>query len=95
MSAMNEATGGKSCVTTTTSVDVHPFVLSVTVMVYVPGAFTTGVVVVPPDTIPGPDQLYVTPVVDVAERLNVFAAQEIFALAPAFAPGGVVLVPTV
>ena len=36
---------------------VHPFAGSVTVTVYVPGKFTVGVEVVPPEEIPGPDQL--------------------------------------
>ena len=35
-------------------VAVHPFAGFVTVKVYVPGAFTVGVAVVPPETIPGP-----------------------------------------
>jgi hypothetical protein len=45
---------------------VHPFEGSVTVTVYVPAAFTVGVAVVPPETIPGPDQLNVAP--DVADE---------------------------
>jgi hypothetical protein len=47
--------------------------------VYVPAEFTVGEEVVPPETIPGPDQLYVTPVVvevpvkvtELTEQVNV------------------------
>jgi hypothetical protein len=42
----------------------QPFPLSVTVRVYEPAALTVGVAVVPPETIPGPFQLNVTPGVE-------------------------------
>jgi hypothetical protein len=42
-------------------VEVQPFEASETVNVYVPAAFTVGVAVVPPETIPGPLQLNVAP----------------------------------
>jgi hypothetical protein len=48
---------------------VHPFEGSVTVKLYVPAAFTVGLAVLLPDTIPGPDQLKVAPEVE-EEPLN-------------------------
>ena len=42
--------------TATVAVLVQPFVGFVTVTVYVPAAFTVGLEVVPPETIPGPAQ---------------------------------------
>ena len=50
-------------VTKTFVVFVQPFEGSVTVTVYVPDESTVGLGVVPPETIPVPVQLYVTPVV--------------------------------
>ena len=48
---------GVLLVTFTIAVLVHPLEGSVTVTVYVPGELTEGVLLVPPDTIPGPAQL--------------------------------------
>ena len=45
------------CVTFTVAGLVQLFAGFVTVTVYVPGAFTVGEAVLPPETIPGPDQL--------------------------------------
>jgi hypothetical protein len=42
----------------------HPLEGSVTVKVYVPAAFTDGVAVFPPEIIPGPFQLKLTPAVE-------------------------------
>jgi hypothetical protein len=65
--------------TTTVEDAVHPFDGSVTVTVYVPAAFTLGLAVVAPETIPAPVQLNVAPAVDeepfkttdVAEQLSI------------------------
>jgi hypothetical protein len=54
---------------------VHPFAGSVTVKVYVPAAFTVGVAVFPPEIIPGPAQLKVTPAV-AEDPFNVVVADE-------------------
>jgi hypothetical protein len=51
-------------VTATCPLALHPLPGSVTVKVYDPAAFTVGLVVVPPETIPGPDQLNVVPAVE-------------------------------
>jgi hypothetical protein len=70
---------------------VHPFEGSVTVSVYVPAAFTVGDAVFDPETIPGPDQLYVALVV--AEdpfRLTDVAVHVSVCDGPALAAGGVV-----
>jgi hypothetical protein len=74
--------------TTTELFAVQPFNGSVTVRVYVPAALTVGEAVVAPDTIPGPDQLNIAPLVadeplsvtEVTEQVNVCEA-------PAFAFG--------
>jgi hypothetical protein len=50
--------------TATVEVAVHPLAGFVTVIVYVPAALTFGVAVVPPEAIPGPDQLNVAPAVE-------------------------------
>ena len=78
------------CVTLTVAVAVQPFAGLVTVNVYVPGAFTVGVGVAPPETIPGPAHEKVTPPVEddpfnptlVIEQFNNWAT-------PALAFGGV------
>jgi hypothetical protein len=64
---------------------VHPLAGSVTVKVYVPAALTVGVAVVPPETIPGPDQLNVAPAVD-EEPFNEVDGEEheIVTVLPAF-----------
>jgi hypothetical protein len=53
-----------AALTTTVPVAEHPFDRSVTVTVYVPAAFTVGVAVDPPETIPGPAQLNEVPLVE-------------------------------
>lgn len=77
--------------TTTCEGAVHPFAGSVTVNVYVPAVFTVGVAVLPPETIPGPDQLNVAPLVEEEPfRLTVTAEQLNVCEVPAFAFGAVV-----
>jgi len=62
----------------------HP--AEVTVKVYKPGAFTVGVSVAPPDTTPGPVQLYVAPGVVVDPlKMAVKAEHDIEVLEPALA----------
>jgi hypothetical protein len=74
--------------TTTALLAVHPFEGSVTVNEYVPAAFTEGEAVFPPETIPGPVQLNVAPVV-AEEPFNVITGDEhvIVCVEPAFASG--------
>jgi hypothetical protein len=78
--------------TATDEVAEQPFEGSVTVIVYVPAALTVGFVVVPPETIPGPDQLNVAPLVlDEPLNVTVFAEQVNVCADPAFALGVPVL----
>ena len=58
-----------------------------------PEALTTGVAVVPPETIPGPDQLKLVPVVVPAERVTSVVVQ-VNVPPVALAPGGVVFTST-
>ena len=63
-------------VTLTVAVLVHPLAGFVTVTVYTPTAFTVAADVLPPDVIPGPAQLYVTPaVVELAETFPLVVVQ--------------------
>jgi hypothetical protein len=54
--------------TTASSLLVQPLAEPVTVTVYVPVALTRGLAVVPPETMPGPAQLKLVPLVVAAER---------------------------
>jgi hypothetical protein len=82
--------------TVVVAVDVHPFVGLVTVIVYVPAAFTVGVHVVPPAATPGPVQLQVVPpVAEEPERLVDNVVQVSVPGAPAFEFGGKLLAKTV
>ena len=58
-----------------------------------PEALTVGVAVVPPETIPGPDQLKLVPVAVPAERVASVVVQ-VKVPPVAVAPGGVTLSPT-
>jgi hypothetical protein len=69
---------------------VQPFAEFVTVTVYVPEALTTGVAVVPPETIPGPDQLKFVPEV-VAPESETEVVVQVSVPPVALAPGGVTL----
>jgi hypothetical protein len=80
----------------TWAVLVHPLAGLVTVSVYVPFAFTTGIAVFPPLTMPGPLQEKVAPEVDEEpSSVTVVAVQVRVLLLPAMAFGGVVLEVTV
>lgn len=79
--------------TATCEEEVQPFAGSVTVNVYVPAAFTTGVAVLPPETIPAPVQLNVAPLVeDDPFRVAEGEAQVNVCAAPAFEFGVLVFV---
>jgi hypothetical protein len=74
--------------TLTVFVAVQPFAGSVTVTVYVPATLTVGLAVEPPETIPGPLQLKVAPLVeDEPLRVADVAVQLKVCGAPAFALG--------
>src|SRR5262249_29998698 len=72
---------------------VQPLAEFVTVTVYVPVALTVGVAVLPPDTIPGPDQLKSVPVVGAAESVTSVVVH-VRVPPVALAPGGEMLSPT-
>lgn len=77
--------------TVTVAVAVHPFAGLVTVSVYVPAALTVGVAVFPPDTIPGPLQEKVAPLVEEEPfSVAVVVPQVIVCGEPALALGGVI-----
>src|ERR1044072_452366 len=67
---------------------VHPLAELVTVTVYVPDALTVGVAVVPPETIPGPDQLKLVPEV-VAPESETDVVVQVNVPPVALAPGAV------
>ena len=76
--------------TSAVAVLVHPFAELVTVTVYVPVELTVGFAVVPPETIPGPDQLKPVPDVVAADRTTDVVVQ--VSVPPvANAPRGVVV----
>ena len=66
---------------------VHPVAELMTVTVYVPVALTRGFAVVPPETMPGPDQLKPDPVADPAESTTDVVVQ-VNVPPVALAPGG-------
>jgi len=72
-----EAPGGAIVAfTNAVAVLVQPLAEFVTVTVYVPEELTVGLAVVPPETIPGPDQLKPVPLVVDAERTTDVVVQE-------------------
>src|ERR1041384_1502193 len=72
---------------------VQPLAEFVVVNVYVPEALTVGVAVLPPETIPGPDQLKLVPVV-VAPESETDVVVHVNAPPVALAPGGVMFAST-
>ena len=76
------------CVTFTVAGLVQLFEGFVTVTVYVPGAFTVGEALLPPETIPGPAQLKVAPPVDEEPVITLVVFVQVrTCAAPAFALG--------
>ena len=70
----------------------HP--LAVTVTVYVPDELTLGFAVVPPETIPGPDQPKLTPAVDEVADNTTDVVVQVSVPPVALAPGSAPLIPT-
>ena len=79
--------------TNAVAVLVHPLAELVTVTANVPLALTIGFAVVPPETMPVPDQLNPVPLVVAAERTTDVVAQVIVPPV-ALAPGGEMFSPT-
>jgi hypothetical protein len=80
-----------SIATVTVDVFVHPLLGLVTITVYVPGLLIVGLFVVPPETIPGPDQLNVAPVVEDVTEIELLVVVHVnVAVAVVLMFGGVI-----